>query len=263
MPVTHYVWDEVTDTIMAEYDGDGNLICSYTTEPELHGNVISQHRNGETSYFHHDGIGNTVAVTNDDGDVTDTFDYDAFGNVTARTGTTEVPFQFGGQKGYYTDFEVPYISVRRRNYEPKIARWLSHDPIGILSSDSTNLYQFVQNNPVNFIDPSGLIIEEILEKAESRRGKGRWEDSAQHCFAACLAGALFGQLGGDLAAVLGDIGELVHGSDDSIRDVVAQHIGSVCGSGYHEAKRRAGLAGWLCGLLYTPEWHCDNCCDTG
>jgi YD repeat-containing protein len=45
------------------------------------------------SQFHYDAQGSTLAVTDDDQNVTDTFAYTAFGEVTERTGTTEVPFQ--------------------------------------------------------------------------------------------------------------------------------------------------------------------------
>ena len=41
-----------------------------------------------------------------------------------------------------------------RWYEPVTGRWLSNDPIGI--SGGLNQYVFCANNPVNFVDPSGL-----------------------------------------------------------------------------------------------------------
>ncbi len=41
-----------------------------------------------------------------------------------------------------------------RYFAPWIGRWLSPDPIG--PEDGLNLYQFVQNNPVNLVDPNGL-----------------------------------------------------------------------------------------------------------
>jgi len=38
-------------------------------------------------------------------------------------------------------------------------RWFTHDPIGY--EGGTNLYQYVEGNPVGFVDPSGLVAKEI------------------------------------------------------------------------------------------------------
>ena len=48
---TRYLWDPLEDNVIAEFDESNNLIVDYTTEPELYGNVISQHRDGETNVF--------------------------------------------------------------------------------------------------------------------------------------------------------------------------------------------------------------------
>lgn len=54
MPKTTYVWDELSDNVIEEYE-DGVLSVSYTHEPGLYGNLLSQNRNGVTSYYHYDG----------------------------------------------------------------------------------------------------------------------------------------------------------------------------------------------------------------
>jgi hypothetical protein len=129
MPETNFFWDPLSDNILQERDESGTVAAEYTTEPGLYGNVISQNRGGVESQCHYDAIGSTLAVTDDNQNVTDTFAYTAFGEVTERTGTAEVPFQYIGQKGYYTDGLTGQIVARRRPYEPLRARWLAVDPL--------------------------------------------------------------------------------------------------------------------------------------
>jgi hypothetical protein len=45
------MWDELSDNVAAEND-DGVLTAAYTHEPGLYGNLLSQNRNGVTSYYH-------------------------------------------------------------------------------------------------------------------------------------------------------------------------------------------------------------------
>ena len=122
MPEIEYVWDELSDNVIEEYE-DGVLSVSYDHEPGLYGNLLSQNRNGVTSYYHYDGRGDTVALTDDSGNVTDTKEYDAWGNVIASTGSTVTPYQYLGCKGFQTDIGGVYL--RASLYQPTLARWLS------------------------------------------------------------------------------------------------------------------------------------------
>ena len=119
MPKTTYVWDELSDNVIEEYE-DGVLSVSYDHEPGLYGNLLSQNRNGVTSYYHYDGRGDTVALTADSGNVTDTKEYDAWGNVLNSTGSTVTPYQFASQRGCQSS--VGGIYARGRIYEPLVAR---------------------------------------------------------------------------------------------------------------------------------------------
>jgi len=152
MPKTTYVWDELSDNVIEEYE-DGILSVSYTHEPGLYGNLLSQHRNSVTSYYHFDGRGDTVALTDDSGNITDTKEYDAWGNVIASTGTAVTPFWFGGMNGYQTCCSLG-VYIRARLYQSMIGRWKSIDPIGFF--DGANLY--VPYFMPNETDPSGLLV---------------------------------------------------------------------------------------------------------
>ena len=154
--MVRYRWNTVTDNILCEQDEDGNLLATYTHEPTLYGELISQNRQGTKSYYHFDGQGSTRALTDENGDVTDTATYTAFGEEVAHTGTTENPFRYGGAFGYYTDAAAGHVDVRARVYEPRIARWMSQDPLAFV--DGFNRYVFVLNSPPTYADPSGLAV---------------------------------------------------------------------------------------------------------
>jgi hypothetical protein len=79
---TCFFWDELEDNIVEEFDDAGSTIADYTTEPDHFGNVISQHRSGQSSFFHFDALGSTLAVTDEDQNVADTRAYSAFGETT-------------------------------------------------------------------------------------------------------------------------------------------------------------------------------------
>jgi hypothetical protein len=49
------------------------------------------------------------------------------------------------------------LVLHNRFYEPSLQRWLNRDPIGELGG--INLYGFVGNNPMSFVDPYGLSVE--------------------------------------------------------------------------------------------------------
>jgi hypothetical protein len=64
MPVTNYIWDVATDSYLMETDENGDTTAVYTNEPDLYGKLISQRRDGTTSYHHFDGQQSTRELTN-------------------------------------------------------------------------------------------------------------------------------------------------------------------------------------------------------
>jgi RHS repeat-associated protein len=151
MPVTNYIWED--DNIVQEVDENGNVLVDYTYEPGPSGRLISEHRGGVSKFYHFDGEGNTLSLTDMNGDVTDTFAYAAFGEETARTGTTPTPFRYHGEQGYYWDEDTGDYIVRARPLSPEYGRWLAADPSGFI--DGLNLYMYVHNRATMFADPSG------------------------------------------------------------------------------------------------------------
>ena len=103
-----------------------------------------------------DGNGNVMAYVNAaDGASVAQLEYDPFLGLTRATGPMAKLLPFLGSTKYY-DWESGYYYYGHRYYGPSFGGWPSRDPIG--ERGGINLYDYVGNNPVNFIDPYGLSI---------------------------------------------------------------------------------------------------------
>jgi RHS repeat-associated protein len=100
------------------------------------------------TYFHADSLGSIVKVTNAAGAVALARQYDAWGNLEA--GASEPGYAFTGREW---DPQVGLYYYRARFQDPKIGRFVSEDPSGLV--DGVNLYSYVRNNPTRWVDPSG------------------------------------------------------------------------------------------------------------
>ena len=152
MVKTNYLWDEVSDNVIAEYES-GVATAVYTQEPGLYGNLISQRRSGVSHFYHFDARGDTRNLTDSTENVTDSATYDAWGNSVASSGSTVTPYRFIGRQGYQTDTATGQVYVRARMYQPTAARWTSVDPLP--SHRLRGAYCYTDNHPRNSIDPSG------------------------------------------------------------------------------------------------------------
>ena len=74
--------------------------------------------------------------------------------------------QFGACADHFTgkerDTESGNDYFGARYYASSMGRWMSPDPAGIgfanaENPQSLNLYGYVQNNPLGFVDPNGLL----------------------------------------------------------------------------------------------------------
>ncbi len=101
-----------------------------------------------------------LVVRQSNGSVLARMDHDEFGRVIEDTNVSYLPFGFAG--GLY-DPDTKLVRFGARDYDPEVGRWTSKDPI-LFGGGDTNLYGYVMNDPVNFVDPSGLIFQEIFAK---------------------------------------------------------------------------------------------------
>jgi len=148
---TKYLWDNVQ--VLMELDGNDATVARYTLAPFGFGDLISQRRGNATSFYHYDMLGSTRELTDANEDVTDTYLYDAWGNLLAETGSTTNPWQYIGKLGYLREAVIDGYLLRRRYYVSDVGRFVSRDPS---RRREPTLYGYAWNLPSLLADPSGL-----------------------------------------------------------------------------------------------------------
>ncbi|MEN6318468.1 MAG: RHS repeat-associated core domain-containing protein [Syntrophaceae bacterium] len=146
--VTWYVYDG--NAILAAYDSSGTITARYAHGLNID-KPLAVRQGSITSFYHADGLGSIVALTNMAGSVVQTYGYDSFGNITPSGGINQ-PYTYTARE---YDTETGLCFYRARYYDPKVGRFITKDPISFSGGD-VNLYSYVSNDPVNWIDPLGL-----------------------------------------------------------------------------------------------------------
>jgi RHS repeat-associated protein len=140
------------------YDVSGRMVAEYGA---------ADGDGGGLRYVFSDRQGSTRAVTDHQGQVQARRDYEPYGKEVPAYVGQRAAQGYGGADGT----RQQYAQTERdegtgldhtwwRKYEQRSGRWTSPDPyLGSMSTgdpQSFNRYAYVQNDPVNFIDPSGL-----------------------------------------------------------------------------------------------------------
>jgi RHS repeat-associated protein len=82
--------------------------------------------------------------------ITNSYEFDPFGNAVSVTETVVQPMRFAGRE---FDAETGLYYMRARYYEPQLGRFISEDPLGL--AGGINSFVYANNDPVNRIDPDG------------------------------------------------------------------------------------------------------------
>jgi len=135
---------------LAEADASGNITAYYVYGLGLISKITPS---GQAYYYHYDGIGSTVGMSDSLGNMVNKYTYDDFGKVLNKEETVPNPFKYVGQYGVM-DEGNGLLYMRARYYDMEIGRFISKDPIGF--AGGLNLYSYVGNNPIRYIDPLGL-----------------------------------------------------------------------------------------------------------
>ena len=135
----------------------------------------------ETYYYHPDHLGSVSVVSNHRGEPYERVEYLPFGELWIEEtdpATSYIPFRFTSKE---YDEETGLYYYGARYYEPRLSRWMSADPSGFdlinpMDEDgepragysvieAANWYSYAGNNPVLYVDPTGLTITVIGNRA--------------------------------------------------------------------------------------------------
>jgi RHS repeat-associated protein/uncharacterized repeat protein (TIGR01451 family) len=138
--------------LIGEYAGAGGsaaLTRSFTLDPLTGDPLAATTASGTTTYPILDRLGSTTAVTNAAGEVVSRTSYSAFGQAHTEAAAAGL-FDGYTYTGHASDEGLIY--ARARWYDPTIGRFLSEDPVL-----GANLYAYVNNDPINYTDPTGAM----------------------------------------------------------------------------------------------------------
>ena len=148
---TNYLYE--ADKVILETDEANNQIAK-----NIYGlNLLTRTAGNDTMNYMYNGHADVTALLNQDGIVTATYYYDAFGNILEQTGNANNSITYAG---YQYDGETGLYYLNARMYDPKIARFLQEDTYLGDRNDplSLNLYTYCYNNPIIYFDPTGHVV---------------------------------------------------------------------------------------------------------
>jgi len=156
-----YIYDGML--VIQERDANNLSAVTYTRGRDLSGSLQgaggiggllgrTDAANGESACYHADGNGNVTCLIKGNQIVVAKYIYDPFGNILSKSGplADANTYRFSSQEYHQNSGLLLFL---RRAYDPNLQRWLNRDPIG--ERGGINLYDYVANNPISFVDPFG------------------------------------------------------------------------------------------------------------
>ena len=112
--------------------------------------ILAQKDSKDSSYYYFNNAhGDVTALLDGRGEIVNRYKYDAFGNTVEAVEKVHNRFRYAGEQ---FDPVTGQYYLRARFYNPVIGRFTQEDTY---RGDGLNLYAYVQNNPVKYVDPSG------------------------------------------------------------------------------------------------------------
>ena len=149
-----WVWDGTT--LREERDAANNVTKRYYAQGVVLGATAAA---TDKVTYTRDHLGSIREMVDGTGALRARYDYDAWGQRTKTTGALDADMGF---TGHYTDDTLGLVAAPFRFYRPDLGRWLSRDPIE--EEGGINLYGYVGNNPLFWVDPLGLDLDVYVDR---------------------------------------------------------------------------------------------------
>jgi RHS repeat-associated protein len=153
-----------TFTTVNKYVWEGNT-HSTSSGQAYYSSLVYSMLGGTWRYHMYDGLGSTrqLMLHVSPYTVTDTYQYEAFGNLMSSTGTAPNPYKYVGSLGYYqTGSSLMHLGARY--YMPALGGFLTPDPFQQMQKD----HQYCGGAPTDRVDPSGLAFGLTPAKCNAR-----------------------------------------------------------------------------------------------
>ncbi|MEW4426841.1 RHS repeat-associated core domain-containing protein [Paenibacillus pabuli] len=151
-----YYYDEEAKLMAEAQVASGKAELTYVYIYDLYGKLWARQdkQTGKLEYYQFNGHGDVVGLVDDTGQVLNEYTYDIWGGPLTTEETVSNVLRYSGE---YWDEAVGLQYLRARWYDPGMARFIGEDTYeGELEDPSSlNLYSYVSNNPLKYVDPSG------------------------------------------------------------------------------------------------------------
>ncbi len=150
--------------VVEERDGSGNLTARYDYGDDL----INMQRSTGTSWYLFDGHGSTRDLSDNSGNVTDTYSYDAFGNLLTQTGSTVNSYLYDAQEQDATGLYY----LRARYMDPTRGEFASQDPFGGDDETPATLHRYLYafDDPTDEADQGGAAAYDVGNEVHRKIG---------------------------------------------------------------------------------------------
>jgi RHS repeat-associated protein len=176
--------DRCKENLLSMYEtavSSGQNICDVWNE-FLHDECMTGYNppeivESEMYWIHPDHLGGASILVNSGGKVTNWYEYMPYGEMLMELSNQDYnnPYKYNGKE---FDEATGYYYYGARYYDPKRSFWISVDPLAEITQSP---YTYVWNDPVNYIDPTGMMGERVGGRPKDwyrdRLGNVSWHDS--------------------------------------------------------------------------------------